>query len=167
MHNGPSRVFVPRHLESSEVRYWDYSLLALTNVQDGPLWLWRSIMSFCTPTLGQNSSTFFSSNYLLTAVDPYRPSQSRRTVVGSVGGRSAISAQNLRVLLWTYFLEINKKPNQKSIQKGFRHTLNLRKRHWKYRETMVHQHPQLIFLVFPQLTHYDSLQNLCTRLSIF
>ena len=65
------------------------------------------------------------------------------------------------------FLRINRKLHQKSIQKGFRHTLNLRKMHWKYRETTVHQHPQLKFVVYPQETHYDSIQNHCTIVSIF
>ena len=32
---------------------------------------------------------------------------------------------------------------------------------------MVYQHPQLKFVVCPQATHYDSLQNLCTIVSMF
>ena len=36
-----------------------------------------------------------------------------------------------------------------------------------YCETTVHQHPQLKFIVCPQATHYDSLHNLCTVVSMF
>ena len=32
---------------------------------------------------------------------------------------------------------------------------------------MVYQHRQLKFVVCPQATHYDSIQNLCTIVSIF
>ena len=32
---------------------------------------------------------------------------------------------------------------------------------------MVYQHPQLKFVVCPQATHYDSIQNLCTIVSLF
>ena len=32
---------------------------------------------------------------------------------------------------------------------------------------MVYQHPQLKFVVSPQATHYDSLHNLCTIVSMF
>ena len=32
---------------------------------------------------------------------------------------------------------------------------------------MVYQHPQLKFVVCPQVTHYDSIQNLCTIVSMF
>ena len=32
---------------------------------------------------------------------------------------------------------------------------------------MVYQQPQLKFIVCPQATHYDSIQNLCTIVSMF
>ena len=32
---------------------------------------------------------------------------------------------------------------------------------------MVYQHPQLKIVVCPQATHYDSIQNLCTIVSMF
>ena len=32
---------------------------------------------------------------------------------------------------------------------------------------MVYQHPQLKFVVCPQAMHYDSIQNLCTIVSMF
>ena len=32
---------------------------------------------------------------------------------------------------------------------------------------MVYQHPQLKFVVCPQVTHYDSIQHLCTIVSMF
>ena len=34
-------------------------------------------------------------------------------------------------------------------------------------ETIVYQHPQLKFVVCPQATHYDSIQNHCTIVSMF
>ena len=34
-------------------------------------------------------------------------------------------------------------------------------------EHTVQQNPQLKFVVYPQVTHYDSLQKLCTRVSVF
>ena len=46
-------------------------------------------------------------------------------------------------------------------------TLNLRKKHLKYRETTVYQHFQVKFIVCPRATHYHSLQNLCTIVSMF
>ena len=32
---------------------------------------------------------------------------------------------------------------------------------------MVYQHPQLKFVVCPQVTHYESIHNLCTIVSMF
>ena len=32
---------------------------------------------------------------------------------------------------------------------------------------MVYQYPELKFVVCPQATHYDSIQNLCTIVSMF
>ena len=130
-HDGPSRGFITWHL----LRYWDYSLLALTNVQDGPLWLWRSVVSFRSPTLGQIYPTSFSSHYLLTMVDPCGLSHSRRTVVRSVGGHFCnFISKSLRSPL-DRFPGNNRKLHQKSIWNFFTHTLNLRKRYWKYHES--------------------------------
>ena len=50
----------------------------------------------------------------------------------------------------------------KTSTKRLSDTLNLRKKYGLYRETTVYQHPQFKFVVYPQATHYDSIQNLCT-----
>ena len=69
-HDGPSWGFIPQHLETSWNWYWNYSLTTTTNIQDGPLWLWQSVMSFRIPTLGQTSPTYFSNHFHLTTVPP-------------------------------------------------------------------------------------------------
>ena len=53
------------------------------------------------------------------------------------------------------------------MQNSFGHILNLSKRHLKYHETTVYQHPQVQFVVCPKATHYDSIQNHCTIVSMF
>ena len=62
---------------------------------------------------------------------------------------------------------IKRNLHKNQYKKAFGHTLNLRKKHYKYRETTVYQHPQLKFVVCPQATHYDSIQNHCTIVSMF
>ena len=46
---------------------WDYSLIITMNQQDWPSWLWRSIMNFIIPHLGQ---TFLSSFSCFTMMQP-------------------------------------------------------------------------------------------------
>ena len=50
-HNGPSRVFVPKHFNSRNVDTGITSLNFMTNLQDGPSWIRRSVMHFVTPHL--------------------------------------------------------------------------------------------------------------------
>ena len=47
-HNGPSRVSVPKHLNSWNMCIGTTSLIFMTNLQDGPSWLRRSITLFVT-----------------------------------------------------------------------------------------------------------------------
>ena len=50
-HNGPSRVSVPKHLNSWNLGTETTSLIFMTKQQDGPSWLRRSVMHSVTPHL--------------------------------------------------------------------------------------------------------------------
>ena len=50
-HNGPSRVSVPKHLNSWNLGTGTTSLILMTNQQDEPSWLRRSVTHFVTPHL--------------------------------------------------------------------------------------------------------------------
>ena len=50
-HNGPSRVSFPKHLNSWNMGTWATSLIFMTNLQDGPSWLRRSVTFSVTPHL--------------------------------------------------------------------------------------------------------------------
>ena len=50
-HNGSSRVSVSKHLNSWNMGSGATSLIFMTNLQDGPPWLRRSITFFCIPYL--------------------------------------------------------------------------------------------------------------------
>ena len=98
-HNGPSRVSVPKHLNSWNMGTGTTSLIFMTKPQDGSSWLRRSVTLFVTPHL-----------FIL----PYLPSATAlcchlRTVTSSVGALFCISSlKNLRIHLWTDFLQIRR-----------------------------------------------------------
>ena len=50
-HNGPLRVFIPKHLNSWNLGTWTISLIFMTNQQDGPSWLRWSVTHSVTPHL--------------------------------------------------------------------------------------------------------------------
>ena len=50
-HNGPSRVSVPKHLNSWNLDTGTTSLNIMTNQQDGPSWIRRSVTHSVTPHL--------------------------------------------------------------------------------------------------------------------
>ena len=50
-HNGPSRVSVPKHLNSWNMGTGTTSLNFMTNLQDGPSWTRQSVMLSVTPQL--------------------------------------------------------------------------------------------------------------------
>ena len=50
-HNGPPRVSVPKHLNSWNMGTGATSLIFMTNLQDGPSWLRRSVTHSVTPHL--------------------------------------------------------------------------------------------------------------------
>ena len=51
VHNGPSRVSIPKHLNSWNMGTGATSLIFMTNLQDGPSWLRRSVTFSVTPHL--------------------------------------------------------------------------------------------------------------------
>ena len=88
--DGLSMVFAPLYFNFSEFGFWDYSLIIMTNQQNGPSWLRRSSWTFVHPTLGQTSPSSFSSfspHYDVT----YGLSQARQTVINSLGRLFCIS----------------------------------------------------------------------------
>ena len=98
-HNGPSRVSVPKHLNSWNMGTGTISLNFMTNLQDGPSWVRRSVTLSVTPHLVRL---------------PHLPTTAAlrchlRTVTSSVGGLFYISSlKNLRIHLWTDFLQIRR-----------------------------------------------------------
>ena len=103
-HNGPSRVFLPKHLNSWNLRTRITSLNFMMNLQDGLSQTQRTVMDSVTPHLVRL---------------PHLPSPSAlhcqlRTVT-SMTDRQKLRrflhffAQNLRFQLWTDFLQHQKK----------------------------------------------------------
>ena len=104
-HNGPSRVSVPKHLNSWNLGTWTTSLIFMTNQQDRPSWLRRSVTYSVTPDfvrLPHLPSAAALRCHLRTV-----KSLTKRT--SSVGGLFCISSlKNLRIHLWTYFMQIRR-----------------------------------------------------------
>ena len=96
-HNGPSRVFVPKHINSWNLGTGVTSLNFTMNLQDGPSKPRRTVTSFVIPHLVRL---------------PHLPSAATlrchlRTVTSSIVGLFFISSlKNLRIHLWKNFLEI-------------------------------------------------------------
>ena len=92
------------------------------------------------------------------------PPTDRRLKNGSsiafVGQFIALFSRSFYVFILDTFRAKKNENMLKLLQKGFRHTQHLSKIYWKHRETMVHQHPQLKFIVCPEVMHYDAKLHL-------
>ena len=104
-HNGPSRVFVSKHMNSWNMGTRTTSLIITTNHQKGLSWLKLSVMHFVTPHLVRL---------------PHLPSAASlrchlRTVTSTMDRHKLhrwsllhFFAQNLCIHLWTDFLQIRR-----------------------------------------------------------
>ena len=112
-HNGPSRVFLPKYLNSQDMGTGTTSLNFMTNLQDGPSWLQWSVTHSVDPNLVRL---------------PHLPSRAAlrcnlRTVTNSVGGLFCISSfKNLRIHLWIDFKQIRIQLYKNQHKKAFPHT---------------------------------------------
>ena len=115
-HNGPSRVFVPKHFQSWNLGTGITSLNFMMNLQDGPSQTRRTVTSFVIPHLVRL---------------PHLPSAAAlrchlRTVTSTTDRHKLrrwsllhFFPQNLRIQLWTAFLQNKEKIISKLEQKGF------------------------------------------------
>ena len=115
--NGPSRVSVPKHLNSWNMGTGATSLIFMTNLQNKPSWLRRSATLSITPHL--------------IRLPHLRSAASLRCHLRTVTGRTDrhklrkctflhFLLKNLRIYLLDEFIPANKgKLTNKSVQKGF------------------------------------------------
>ena len=92
-------------LELLEYRYWDTSLIFMTNLQDGPSWLRRSVTFSLTPhlvRLPHLPSAVALRCHLRTVTSMTDCHKLRRWSL------LHFFAQNLRIHLWTDFLQIRR-----------------------------------------------------------
>ena len=87
-HNGPSRVFVLKHLNSWNLGTGITSLNFTMNLQDRPPETRWTVISFLSHTWSDFSIFLQQRHYAAT----YGPSQARRTVISSVVGLFCISS---------------------------------------------------------------------------
>ena len=104
-HNGPSSVSIPKHLNSWNMGTGATSLIFMTNLQDRPSYTRRTVMDSVTPHL---------------VILPHLPSAAalhcHLQTVTSTTDRHKLRrwsllhffAQNLRIHLWTDFLQIKR-----------------------------------------------------------
>ena len=138
-HNGPSRVSVPKHLNSWNLGTGTTSLIFMTNQQDGPSCLARSFMHYIAPNLirlPHLPSASFIRCHLRTVIGTTDRHKLRNPTLGQTSPSSFSSfsschlrtvtsmtdrhklrrwsllhffAQNLRINLWTDFLQNKEK----------------------------------------------------------
>ena len=101
-HNGPSKVFVSKHLNSWNMGIGTTSLNFMTNMQDGQSWTRRTVISSVTPHLVRlphlPSAAALRCHLRTVTSTTYRHKLRRWSLLH-------FCAQNLRIRLWTNFLQ--------------------------------------------------------------
>ena len=118
-HNGPSRVFIPKHFNSWNLGTGITSLNFTTNLQDGP-----SQASY-SHTWSNFPIVLQQLHYAAT----YGPSQARRTVISSVGGLFCISSLKIFASSFGQNPAKQRETYIKISTKRLLDTLNLRKKY--------------------------------------
>ena len=116
-HNGPSRVFVSKHFNSWNLGTGITYLNFMTNLQDRPSQPRRTVTSYVTPHLVRLPHLPSAASlrcHLWTFTSTTDRHQLRRWSL------LQFFAQNLRIQLWTDFLQNEEKLIEKLAQKDFR-----------------------------------------------